>query len=321
MASDLCRRVRLHEHRYGRNVLLRRAANLVLSGGANNARMCLACDPVHDNVPIVDTTGEAAWVGRQGLSHAGPATLPTKHVSNPTLRVRFRAPQNTFWNKSGTFVWWAAQPRDLSDAWQPHPKPWEAYRATGGNVWPNSGVVKKVDGFINVSCLAPQSYLEEGLLSVRHMHFMAVVNGAIDTLQTMTVGVWPSHHLGKDFEVGHLKSATSHDGCCCVDPSKVQGVLQRGQRKDLYFRIDATGSNKTLWEGGNVFSVHHTKATDEELLKIGREIGTSPVVVYCAHPECTAASTLMSRLQHLGQCRNVFYMPAGFQGYQGWTTQ
>jgi len=290
--------------------------------------MCLACDTVDDNdIPIVDTKGKAVWVGQQGLSHAGPADVPTKKVDNPTLRVRFHAPTTDFWNSTGTFVWWAAKPRDLVDAWQRHLTPWDAYSATGDNAWPNSGVVEKsLAGYIDISCLAPQPYLEKGLLSARHMHIMAVVDGVVDTSQTTTVGVWPSSHLDKkfNFKVGHLKSAKSHYGCCCVDPAKVQSVLRHGKHKDRYFRIDATGSNERLWDGGNdgnVFSVHHTNATDEKLLEIGHEIGTSPVVVYCAHPECTAASTLMSRLQHLGQCRNVFYMPAGFQGYHGWTTQ
>jgi len=118
MTTDLRRRVRLHEQQYGRNLLLRRAFNVVLRGGGTT-RMCLACDTVDDNdIPIVDTKGKAVWVGQQGLSHAGPADVPTKKVDNPTLRVRFHAPTTDFWNSTGTFVWWAAKPRDLVDAWQ-----------------------------------------------------------------------------------------------------------------------------------------------------------------------------------------------------------
>jgi len=301
-----------------KNLGLRRAFNreVLLMGGQ---KLCLACgDMAEGGAPSANTEGEAKWVEVAGLNHAGPSRVPERETpEGATLEIQFKS-NDAFWNHDGTFVWWAATPRPLSDAHMDPSPPPDAYNAAGTSPWPNSGKVRKSeDDTITIQLLAPQPYLEEGSLWPRHVHFMQSPDGNIvDPSSVFTVGAWPSHHE-KDYKCHCISSSCEGvRSCSIVDPVEVKNVLQNGAHKENYWRINATGEkDKTLFECGNFIALSH-EASEGEIRDAVKDIGTSPVVVYCANPTCNAASKLIRKLMHLGLCSNLFYMPAGYSGFR-----
>lgn len=291
---------------------LRRAYNreVILMGGQ---KLCLACgDMSEEGAPVAKTEGEAKWVKVEGLNHAGPSTVPDHETpEGATIEIELKS-SDPFWNHDGTFVWWAATPRSLSEAHLNPCNPPTAYKAHEG--WPNRGkTTRQEDGKVSIRLQAPQPYLEEGSLWPRHVHFMRSADGStVDPSSVFTVGAWPSHHE-EDYKCHCVHSGS--ESCSIVTPKIVRNVLQGGEHKEKYWRINATGEkDKYLFEGGNFLALSY-KSSDDEIRNAVEGVGVSPVVVYCAKPECTAASQLIRKLAGLGLCSNLFYMPAGYMGF------
>lgn len=302
-----------------------RWCNARLRAGASSS-LCLSCArlPSSNYVTTMRDGGEAAWVQTTpGITHAGPATVPPREAPDgATLGITFRVSPTSdpFWRHSA-FVWWGALPRDLREAALGAAGPAAAYGATedytSGSKWPNSGTCEVRDGVVYVRCMTPQSYREEGRRWARHLHFMRVVDGEIDASDVRTLPVWPTHFHGDTYRCVHLGEATSHHGCCIVTREHVASVLADIATplfKKNYWFVDATASKKDIFgAGADRFRDLHHEAGDEELRAVGGEIGDDPVVIYCAHSECSAATHLIERLGRLNLCPNFFYMPEGYQ--------
>lgn len=290
-------------------------------------RLCLSCEesPARGPVPQANIApgSHANWVSDNGLAHAGPSAVPASpSPPNASLVLKF-ACEGSFWEPTAhentdpnanevshddRFVWWAALPRRLEAAHEPPLSPFEAYGAAVG--WPNKGFARMQGTTMRIELQAPQPYEEETGVWPRHVHFMRVFrDGRVDSSRAFTVGVRPSHH-SQGYACHHLEGA-HHATCCIVTPEQVRGL----RNPELYWFIDATGTGQRLSERFHNFVSLSHRSSDESILKSVAPIGSSPVVVYCANPRCTAASVLLEKLMRLGVCPNVFYMPEGFQGY------
>lgn len=294
------------------------SCNVLRAGEA----ICLACEDLAVHTYVTTVRGEAAWVKRTpGITHAGPSVVPNRKApAEATLEVKIHVGvDDPFWRQ---VVWWGALPRDLREAALPASNPAAAYGATEDYVskWPNSGCVEvDSEGWVTVHCMAPQSYREGGRRWARHLHFMSVDDAGVPRPSTVrTVPVWPTHFCD-DYRCTHLSSASSHDRCCIVTRAQVDAVLAdvaTPAARRRYWFVDATASGKDVFDAvarDRYRNVHHERATDDDLRDVGNLIGDDPVVVYCAHRECSAAAHLLERLGRLGLCANVFYMPEGYQ--------
>jgi len=256
--------------------------------------LCLTCSPTSTYYSKVQF--KADWVTEQ--DHAGPAVIPTsKGPSGASLRLRFRVPPELANQRQ--VVWWGANPVALPDAHQPSNPPADAYDMPK---WSNSGCVTVDNEIVEVCCRAPQPYKEGDRRWPRHIHLMGVDGGSVNPAQTFTVGVWPSAQ-GElaDYTCEHLEGA-DHAQCMIVSFNQVKACPD-------VCTVDATGQGHNIFESEKFHSVKHDSPDME---RVGKDIGDSPVVVFCANPTCNAARKLIHAWQVRNLCPNYFYMHEGY---------
>ena len=172
-------------------------------------------------------------------------------------------------------------------------------------------------GFVTIRLMAPQPYLEEGILWPPHFHF-CYKNKEAWSQRVFAVAAFPGHH-GKKSRGRHEYEMTcigrASDKCSILTPSQV-----RRHWDDLLVINALPGSNEddrvTLrYKLDEQLRLPYTKRLTREEERLTKEfIGNRPYVVFCAHSKCIAASKLIMKLVKLG-CSNVYYMPEGIQGF------
>ena len=269
-------------------------------------KICLTCNSKSRNLVARNTKKSPRWVINAKLTHAGPEKVPSK--SSPkgsTVKLVFRLPKDSFWKSK--IVWWAATPRSLCDAWKKPNVPDIAYQAKRG--WPNKGLLQKKNGKGYLKCMCPQPYREGNVLWPRHIHFFRVDDkNQILTDEVRTIGAWPG--TGDDRSLTHIHGKPIRN-CCFVTPQDVSKVF-RSRNGKKYFLLNALGNHEQLFPNMNESRQLSCRYNEKRKLKsIQKKIGVHPVIVFCRNKTCNAASKLINNLE----VSNIFYMPAGIDGF------
>ena len=266
---------------------------------AATSKLCLTCEP--GNMIRSQTGGGvvANWIQEQGrLSAIPPNAPPPDHPPyNPedaTLSVSV-----TVGGPSRKMLWWGATPRSICEP------PKHAGRAYG--FYTNMGIAQvDDDGVLKFYAQAPQAYLEEGVLWPPHFHFAERDAAGWDT-KVQTVAGYPGHS-----EIHKVKGLARvyAEKSSVLTPDQVRkhraSLIVVNALPMQYDNIDLPGAV-------HMHVPHNADPT--EISKAANEIGIWPYVVYCEKPSCGAGVDLIAKLVQQGAV-NVYYMPAGRQGWR-----
>lgn len=276
--------------------------------------LCLTCSA---KKPLKDkTTSVASWLRNAGRDNALPHyNLPSTKKgafspSNATVSVQMRISKPSKHKRK--ILYWAAKPKAISDK-----KILGALESYGR--YANMGITYvDTDGFATFKIRAPRPYKENGIVWPPHLHYTYANKNEWSTA-VWAVAAYPGHHGKKlrsgphaghyEYEMKCLNGSTNH--CSILTPQQVHRYWN-----DLI----------VVCALPEQYKVEHSAKTDRNHIVVPYKssnavvkqacsrIGDKPYVVYCAKPSCIAASQLIGRLVQCG-ARNVYYMPAGFEGW------
>ena len=196
-------------------------------------------------------------------------------------------------------LWWGATPRSIGDELKG--------AAAAYGFYTNMGIATVDDGMLSFKAQAPQPYYEEGTLWPPHFHYVeSTRNGWATNVQT--VAGFPGHSEVHDVVAARGKSSSQSS---VLTPGMV-----RKHKKDLTLvnALPMKYTNVSLPGARGHMHVPYDAAPEVVARAAGR-LGTAPCVVYCEKPTCDAGTKLIGRLVAHG-ANNVYYMPAGRQGWK-----
>ena len=277
--------------------------------------LCLTCSA---KKPLKDkTTSVASWLRNAGRDNALPhynlprtwwgAFCPT----NATVSVQMRVSKPSKHQRK--ILYWAAKSKAISD------KILGALDSYGR--YKNMGITYvNTDGFATFKIRAPRPYKENGIVWPPHLHYTYANKNNWSTT-VWAVAAYPGHHGKKlrsgphaghyEYEMKCLNDTTNH--CSILTPEQVYRYWDDLIVVCALPKQYKIASPKHSSKRRNHIVVPY-KSSDTVVKQACSLIGDKPYVVYCAKPTCMAASQLISRLVQCG-ARNVYYMPAGFEGW------
>ena len=285
--------------------------------------LCLTCSQTK---PLKDkTTSVASWLKNAGRDNALPHyNLPSTTrkpfcPSNATVSVRMRIGQPS--KHPRKILYWAAKPKKISD------KILSAIKSYGR--YANMGITYVgTDGFATFKIRSPRPYKEHGIVWPPHLHYAFCKKNKKEWSTTVwAVAAYPGHH-GAKLRTGTHKKEYEYEMKCLDDKRNQCSILTPKQVyrywKDLIVVCALPKQYKIASpkhaSKGNHFIVDFHKATNADVKEACKRIGNKPYVIYCANPTCMAASKMISRLVQCG-ARNVYYMPAGSEGWNQMLSQ
>lgn len=264
-------------------------------------KLCLSCAST-DSPQTTNEKSGPTWLTRLGRKSAMPpkfqrASTTPRNMSPPNADVEIATSldiQNVGYDVR-VICWWGAMPSDGYDVVDPA----NAYAVA--EQYPNSGFAKvDLQGKVVIKCCTPQIYLEDGQTWPRHLHFVYANGSSWDLSQVYTMAAFPAH--------------TNHFS---VTPLRFTHMFVDTQRflqlKTQMITINALPLDYKSIPG----TTYHLPSTDIVPLQILERIGDQPYIVYCEHPGCDAAVTLIKQLVKSG-CHNAFYYPGGRHAYYPW---
>ena len=293
----------------------KRWAYAVLGRACAFPPLCLTCVAPSGsrNAVISQVQGTADWIKQTPkLEHAGPSQVPeSAFPDGADMQLTFTVPNHRFF--SGDLVWWAARPLSFSESVRRGKvgPPLDAYTTgSGPYTWPNSGrcTVNSEQSTLTIQFKSPRPYVEKGVLWPRHCHFAKITEGSPNpSLGVYTVAAFPSKHRQDGFSCHSI----GEHSACCLGKEELFAALQDDAMNTKFWHIDATGADRELGQRIHFINLAQSSSRAEIKRKCA-PIGSSPVVVYCAHKECNAASKLIEKMMMLGVGCNVFYYPTGY---------
>lgn len=280
--------------------------------------LCLTCSK---KKPLKDkTTSVASWLENAGRDNALPHyNLPStkKGAFSPTnatvsIRIKISKPSKD----RRKILYWAAKPKVISD------KKILGALASYGR-YTNMGITYvNTDGFATFKIRAPRPYKENDRVWPPHVHYTYANKNEWSTT-VWAVAAYPGHH-GKKLRTGPHAGEYEYEMKCLNDNTNQCSILTPEQVyrywNDLIVVCALPEQYKVALPKHSAKSDRNRhivvpyKSSNDVVKQACRRIGDKPYVVYCANPTCMAASQLIGRLVECG-ARNVYYMPAGFEGW------
>jgi rhodanese-related sulfurtransferase len=266
-----------------------------------NMALCLQCNQSNHNQFFDKTIEVAEWIKRKNRSSAIPPNAPPPSTqpfapNKSTIKITL---SNTKLPK-GKILFWGSKPAKINDTILDASKSYGKYTNMG------IAYVDKKGGII-IKCQSPSPYKENGKVWPPHIHFVTQNNNKWDET-VYVVAAYPGQNSNFSIEKIHETN---------ISPSYFLTPRQVKLNWNNLIIVNALDYNEfNIKHNGNARPVLHLpyNSTDQAFLKVASKIKNKPYVVYCANPVCGAAHTVINKLVAAG-CNKVYYMPAGFDGW------
>lgn len=180
----------------------------------------------------------------------------------------------------------------------------------------NMGIAQVVNGVVRIKCQAPRPYKEHGRTWPPHLHYVNPKSKTQWKSQVFTIAAFPGHHKHKStmYSMRCIDHETSR--CSILTPSLVF------QHWPKFCIVNALpDKDLAIVKRGSPYKAMHVPYNADQRLieKAARTIGNRPYLVHCYNTSCNAATELIRRFMNVKVgAKNVYYMPAGQQGWIKW---
>lgn len=268
--------------------------------------LCLQCSSKNDLHSTA--VGTAQWLKEQNRISAIPPNAPSPnnrpfHPKSSSVEVSMN-----IGGPDRNILFWGSGARPIQSSLPSAPVAYGKYK--------NMGIARVVKGVVRIKCEAPRPYTEHGRTWPPHLHY---ANPKSDTQwgsQVFTMAAFPGHHQQKKtmYNMRCINQETAK--CSILTPSLVFKHWPK-------FCIVNALPDKSLGivKPGSPYKAMHVpyNADQRQIEKAARAIGNRPYLVHCYTESCNAATELIRRFMNVKKgAKNVYYMPAGQQGWIKW---